>query len=111
MKNFITLTFILGSFTAHAELVTYTSASASSKIVKLSDSSVDELVSEKSPACIKDGNTIKMVNRKFQSMRLKYGDCSNGDKAMERARMKGYTVNVIKLEQISDAKAKKLGLI
>jgi hypothetical protein len=111
MKKILVLSVMILSINANAGLVNYVSASASSKLMKLTDSSVDDLVSEKNPACIKDGNSIKKTNETFRKMGLRYGDCSEGAKALERARMKGYTVNVIKLEQISDAKAKALGLI
>jgi uncharacterized low-complexity protein len=102
---------LLGSMTAHAEMVSYTSSSASTKNIKLTDSSVDSLVAEGKPACVKDGNRIVKTNRTFGKLGLKYGDCSNGEAAKERASMKGYTVNVIKLEQINASKAKSLGLI
>lgn len=111
MKKIIMIAIAMVTLNAHAELVNYESASASSKIVKLTNESVDKLTSENQPACIKDGNRIVKTNRTFVKMGLKYGDCSNGDKARERARMKGYTVNVLKLESIKDEKAKALGLI
>lgn len=96
---------------AHAELVKYESKSASTELIKLTDSSVDDLISEKNPACIKDGSNILKTNKKFKSMRLSYRDCASSDAAREKQNMKGYVVNVIKLEQINAAKAKSLGLI
>jgi hypothetical protein len=111
MKFLIIAAIALSTTFAHAELVNYTSSSASSKNIKLTDQSVDALLSESNPACVKDGNSIKKTNRQFAKLGLKYADCSFGVKAAERARMKGYKVNVIKLEELSDSKAKSLGLI
>lgn len=80
--------------------------STGSSIVKLQDSAVESVWASTEPACLKDGSRIMGVNAAFKSKNLKYGDCSNSDAAKEKARMKGYTVTVIKFTELSDAMAK-----
>jgi hypothetical protein len=107
----LTVLTLLVSFSANAQLVRYESKSASSKVIKISDSSLDQLINSKEPLCIKDGARIVSVNKAFDSMGLGYRDCSDSVNAKETAKMKGYTVNVIKFSSINAAKAKALGLI
>ena len=82
--------------------------STTTNIVKIDDAAVEKVWAATQPACLKDGSKIIGVNKAFLSQKLGYRDCSSSDAAKEKARMMGYSVTVIKLVELSDAKAKQV---
>lgn len=95
---------------AHAiELLAY--KSSSSKIVKLDDASVEKVWASATPTCLKDGSKILGVNKAFKTKKLGYRDCSSSESAIEKQRMLGYEVTVIKFTELSDNLAKKIAKV
>jgi hypothetical protein len=92
---------------AHAlELLAY--KSTSSKTVKLDDAAVEKAWSSATPACLKDGAKIMGVNKAFKAKKLGYRDCSSSDAAVEKQKLLGYEVTVIKITELSANLARKV---
>lgn len=65
------------------------------------DKVVEQIWVSNQPACIKKGSRLLGVNKAFMKNDLKYADCSNS-KANKRVHAAlGFTVKVIKLDQLS----------
>lgn len=77
-------------------------------ITKLADSAVESLWASDKPACLKDGSTLIGVNAAFRKKALKYADCSSSSNAMEKQRMLGYEVAVVRFVELSDSMGKKV---
>jgi hypothetical protein len=106
MKYLILVT-MLSTLNANAiELHAYKDTATNN--VTLSDSSVEQVWSSNTPACLKDGSKILGVNKTFKEKRLGYRDCSNGVAATRKASALGYKVTVIKLSELSDKKIKEV---
>jgi hypothetical protein len=109
MKNLlITAALLTLTHNACHALELYNYKDTSSKIVKLSAEQVNSLWSSAQPACIKDGAKLLGVNKSFKDARLGYRDCSSSDKAKEKQKMLGYTVNVISFTSLPADIAKKV---
>jgi hypothetical protein len=86
------------------ELLAYKDGSTGSVI--LQDAAVDKAWAA-GPACLKDGSRIIGVNKLFKEKGLGYRDCSNG-KVVRKHKALGYSVAVLKLEELSDVKIKQV---
>lgn len=107
MKPFITIMLLGLSLNSFAlELHAYKDTGSNN--VTLSDKSVEDAWNTNAPACLKDGSKILGVNKVFKSMGLGYRDCSQGVAAKRKHKALGYSVTVIKLSELSDAKIKEV---
>lgn len=88
------------------EMLSY--KSTTSNTVTLADSAVESAWSANTPACLKDGSKILGVNKAFKEMALGYRDCSQGDGAVKKHKALGFSVTVIKLAELSDAKIREV---
>lgn len=80
----------------------------STGISKLDAKSVESAWSSNVPACLKDGSRLMGVNAAFKAKKLKYSDCSSSGNALEKQRMLGYQVTVIRFTELPDAIAKQV---
>lgn len=95
------------SFNAMA-LDIYKVTSTSTKTTIIPDSEVERVWSGSAPACLKDGGQLIGFNKAGKNMGLKYRDCSQGDAAVRKHKALGYSVTVIKLSELSDAKIREV---
>lgn len=109
MKNLlITIALISTISSASAiEILSYKST-ASSKIAKMSEASLDKIWTSATPACIKDGAKLLGVNKAFKEKSLGYRDCSTSDKALEKQRMLGFSVVKIDFTSLPIKTAKQI---
>lgn len=93
--------------TSNASAITLLShKDTSTGITKLDAKAVEAAWSSNVPACLKDGSRLMGVNAAFKAKKLKYSDCSSSGNALEKQRMLGYQVTVIRFTELPDTMAK-----
>lgn len=88
------------------ELTPYKKAN---KVIRdISDKDFERLMESTVAVCVKNGSSIKTVNKTFKDMRLKYADCSTSEKAQRRHAKLGIKVVVLPLYSLSSKYAKRV---
>lgn len=74
----------------------------------MTEKTVTKIWNSDQPACIKDGSSLKAVNKVFKTKGLKYKDCSNGKAAKRINKLRGLNVTVLKLADLPDSIVKQV---
>ena len=83
-----------------------------SKVIRdISDKDFERLYQSNVPVCVKDGASIKTVNKAFKQAGLKYADCSSSDKALRKQAKLGFKVIVLPMYSLSTKYAKQVNSI
>ena len=107
--KFLLLAIALTVSASSFALESFNYESSNGKLIKMTDSTVEKLWNE-GPACLKRGGKMLKVNKAFKAKGLKASDCSATDNAKEEQKLLGYSVNVIKLKELSPSMVKQFGI-